>query len=41
MNLISKVTIIPKGSGNQVHLMKVVVKLEEREGGSREKILTN
>ena len=41
MNLLSNVTIIPQCSGDQVHLMEVGVELEEREGGGRERTLTN
>ena len=41
LNPISKVTIIPQGSGDQVHLMEVGVEPEEREGGGRERNLTN
>ena len=41
LNPISKVTIIPQGSGDQVHLMEVRVKPDEREGGGKERNLTN
>ena len=36
-NPISKVTIIPQGAGDQVHLIEVGVEPEEREGGERER----
>ena len=41
LNPISKVMIISQGSGDQVHLMEVGVAPEEREGGGRERTLTN
>ena len=41
MNPISKVTTIPHGSGDPVHLMEVGVNPEERKGGGRERNLTN
>ena len=38
---VSKVTIIPQGAGDQVHLIEVGVEPEEREGGVRERPLCN